>query len=280
MPGMKAKAGIAGMVMVTGYMIITTQPNNEARAASCPDLPKVTWWKTNHEKIVKYVDQRYNGDWESYLTKWRNYRNKMKTIFEKDGTAIVKSRGLRLKGAKLKKHIGDVEKRILVTQCLKQKHGGRLASRNSLDGSSISQARRSLAHMFQVAKEQALQFASKPGIQQVGVSAMPIWVEGSTYGVTGEKLNLEISAKCVGLLPVFRVTNLGDQWPHPGAINIYQTDGRTMVTKKSIRLSTSQNATFKVFEKGKSITGEVGVWIQPSWTNRPFQYDSRITCSS
>ena len=104
MPGMKVKAGIAGMVMIAGSMIITTQPNNEAQAASCPNLPEVSWWKTNHDKIVDYVEQRYKGEWEPYLNKWRDYKNKMRAIYEKNGTAIVKSRGIRLRGASLMHH--------------------------------------------------------------------------------------------------------------------------------------------------------------------------------
>ena len=165
MPGMRAKASIAGMVMLAGTMIMTTQPNNEAQAASCPDLPEVAWWKTNHDKIVDYVEHRYEGKWEPYLDKWRDYRNQMRAIHEKDGTAIVKSRGIRLRGATLKKHISDVEKRILVTQCLQEKHGGRLAASNPADGHSISGAGRSIAGVFRAATQQALQFASLPRSQ-------------------------------------------------------------------------------------------------------------------
>ena len=160
MLGMRVKAGIAGMVIMTGTIIMTTQPSNEAQAASCPDLPEVAWWKTNHDKIVDYVEQRYKGKWEPYLNKWRDYRNKMRTIHEKNGTAIVKSRGIRLRGATLKKHIGDVEKRILVTQCLQKKHGGRVAASNLADDLPTSGARRTLAGVFRAATQHALQFAS------------------------------------------------------------------------------------------------------------------------
>jgi len=162
MPGMRAKASIVGMAVMAGTMIITTQPNNEAQASSCPDLPDVSWWRTNHEKIVKYVDQRYDGAWEPYLDKWRDYRNKMRAIHEKNGTAIVKSRGLRLRGETLEKHIGDVERRIIVTQCLQEKHSGRLAASNRAEGGAIPAAGRSLADVLRAAKQQALQYAGLP----------------------------------------------------------------------------------------------------------------------
>ena len=43
MPGMKVKAGIAGMVMITGAMIMTIQPNNEAQAACSADQRTTTF---------------------------------------------------------------------------------------------------------------------------------------------------------------------------------------------------------------------------------------------
>ena len=192
MPWKKTKAGIAGMVMITGTMIFTTQPNNEAKAASCPDLPKVAWWKTNHDKIVKYVDQRYDGKWEPYLNKWRHYKNKMQAIHAKDGTAIVKSRGIRLKGDNLKKHIGDVEKRILVTQCLQRKHSGRLALSNSTDIPSIVGTRSSLAKIFQALKIQAMRYASPA---EGHVDDGFIGGNKSSPSVTSNLINLEVSAR-------------------------------------------------------------------------------------
>ncbi len=280
MPGMKAQAGIAGMVMLAGTMIMTTQPNYEAQAASCPDLPEVAWWKTNHDKIVDYVEQRYEGKWEPYLDKWRDYRNKMRAIHAKDGTAIVKSRGIRLRGANLEKHIGDVEKRILVTQCLQEKHGGRLAASNPADGHSISGAGSSIAGVFRAATQQALQFASLPRSQIARSTKASFWADETSNGIIHDVLDLKVSATCHGRMPVFTVTNLGDRWPRLGVINIYQTDGRTMVTKRRLKLDTAQQATFNVLKRGRALAGEVGVWIQPSWTDRQFQYDAKITCRS
>ena len=280
MPGIRAMAGIAGLVMLAGTMITTTQPNNEAQAASCPDLPEVAWWKTNHDKIVDYVEQRYRGKWEPYLQKWRDYRNKMRAIHEKDGTAIVKSRGIRLRGATLRKHIGDVEKRILVTQCLQEKHGGRLAAPNPADEYPISGAGRALAGVFRAATRQALQFTSLPGPQTSGSINASLQAEETFNGVIHDILNVEVSATCRGRTPVFKVTNLGDGWPRLGNINIYQTDGRTIVTKRRLKLDTAEQATFNVHTRGRALAGEFGIWIKPSWTDRPFQYDAKITCRS
>lgn len=280
MPGMRVKAGIAGMVMMTGTMIMTTQPNNEAQAASCPDLPEVAWWKTNHDKIVNYVEQRYKGKWEPYLNKWRDYRNKMLAIHEKDGTAIVKSRGIRLRGATLKKHIGDVEKRIIVTQCLQEKHGGRLVASHPAHDYPITGAGRTLAGVFRAAKQQALQFASMPDSQIASSTKASFRVEKTSNGVIRDILDLVVAATCRERTPVFTVTNLGDRWPLQGDVIIYQTDGKAMVTKRRLKLDAAEQATFNVNKRGRPLVGEVGVWIKPSWTERPFKYDAKITCRS
>ncbi len=98
-----------------------------ARAANCPALPNVVWWKTTHVKIVKYVDRKYGGNWHPYIKKWENYKSKMQDILERDGTALVKSRDIRLRGEQLAHHIVQIEQRIVVTRCLQEKFSGQMA---------------------------------------------------------------------------------------------------------------------------------------------------------
>jgi len=159
MPGVKKKATIIGMVMIVGYMLISAVPSNEAQAASCPALPAVAWWETTHDKIVQHVEQHYSGKWDPYIEKWRLYRDKMKTIFDKKGTAIVKSKGVRLKGLSLQNHIFKVEKRILITRCLKKKYGGRLASLNYIRGQDFGLTGDGVAVVYEAAKRQAFYLA-------------------------------------------------------------------------------------------------------------------------
>ena len=87
------------------------------------------------------------------------FRSKMQTILDKEGTAIVKSRGVRLKGASLKKHISNVEKRIRITRCLKLKNSGQSASLNSLGSQKLSLTANGVAIMYQAAKQQAFYLA-------------------------------------------------------------------------------------------------------------------------
>ena len=159
MPGVKNKATIIGIVMIVGYMLISAIPNNEAQAASCPALPEVAWWETTHDKIVQHVEQHYSGKWDPYIEKWKIYRDKMKNIFDKKGTAVVKSKGVRLKGSTLQNHIIKVDKRILITRCLKRKYSGRLASLNYIGAQDFGFASDGVAVVYQAAKRQAFYLA-------------------------------------------------------------------------------------------------------------------------
>lgn len=39
--------------------------------AECAAFPKVPWWSNlSHQSVVRYVDERYSGDWATYTAKW------------------------------------------------------------------------------------------------------------------------------------------------------------------------------------------------------------------
>jgi hypothetical protein len=102
-----------------------------ASADPCPALPQVAWWDTTPEKIVAYVEAAYHGDWDRYIAKWEAYRSQMDAIYAKNGAAVVRSRDLKLEGDSLAQHIRDIEQRLLVTYCLKDHYGGRMAQTNA-----------------------------------------------------------------------------------------------------------------------------------------------------
>jgi hypothetical protein len=122
-------------IFLVGIIIITFDTKSETRAqqsieaklASCPNLPNVSWWKTTRIKIVNYVDLKYRGNWVPYIQKWETYKQKMQGILASNGTALVKSRNIRLYGDKLAFHIKEIERRLEVTKCLKDKFSGQLA---------------------------------------------------------------------------------------------------------------------------------------------------------
>ena len=125
-------------VVFVGIIVITldtraetpAQKAIEAKIAGCPDLPDVTWWRTTRIKIVNYVDLKYRGNWVPYIQKWEAYKQKMQGILASNGTALVKSRNIRLHGDNLASHIQEIERRLDVTKCLKRKFSGQLAYSN------------------------------------------------------------------------------------------------------------------------------------------------------
>ena len=126
------------IIFFIGIIIITldtradtrAQQAIEAKMAGCPDLPDVAWWRTTRIKIVNYVDLKYRGNWVPYIQKWEDYKQKMQGILASNGTALVKSRNIRLEGDNLASHIQEIERRLDVTKCLKRKFSGQLAYNN------------------------------------------------------------------------------------------------------------------------------------------------------
>ena len=78
--------------------------------------------------------------------------------------------------------------------------------------------------------------------------------------------------------PAFQVTNLGDRWPRLGEISIYRTDTKSMLTQRRVRMINSQQLLFKVPNEQAKDAGEVGIFIEPSWYDRPFAYDAKLKC--
>jgi hypothetical protein len=257
-----------GFALIAGLTTISHQAaqaedsslaNMEAKAANCPALPNVLWWKTTHVKIVKYVDRKYRGNWTPYIQKWINYKKKMQGILESDGTALVKSRDIRLRGDELAAHILEIEQRLIVTRCLQSKFSGQLAS-NGTGGSSGTDN-------------------IDPNIRQASLAPRPATpMQDQFTSINEARLDVEVTARCDGDTPTFQVTNLGALWPRLAAISIHRTDGNALVSKRRMKLANSQQATFKVRKRGKALRGEIGIFVQPSWAKRPFRYDTKIRC--
>jgi len=126
--------GVIGVILalVSSEVQAGTSPRAalEAKAATCPELPNVTWWKTTRVKIVRYVDFKYKGNWAPYIQKWQDYKEKMQRILDNNGLALVKSRNIRLQGDELAFHISEIDRRLAVTRCLEGIFSGQLAENN------------------------------------------------------------------------------------------------------------------------------------------------------
>jgi len=89
--------------------------------ANCAPSPKYNLWKElSHEFIQHYVDDKYDGDWDAYLSKLEGYETQLRDIHDKGRGAVItwRSKKIRLKGAKLAKFLELVEQRLTITRCL------------------------------------------------------------------------------------------------------------------------------------------------------------------
>lgn len=93
----------------------------------------------------------------------------------------------------------------------------------------------------------------------------------------GDRVRLAVTASCDGGFALFTVVNEGELWAQMSKISVYRTDGRVLVSQRSIRMTKGQRMSFKV--KGSPASPvELGIWIEPSWYQRDFAYDAKIVC--
>jgi len=96
--------------------------------------------------------------------------------------------------------------------------------------------------------------------------------------VPDDSLDMKVTVKCQGGDAVFMIVNQGKAWPEPGTISVYWTGVTRLVHERRMRLGAGQRFTFRV----PGVAGdsfEFGLWVNPSWFKREFDYDARIKCS-
>lgn len=97
--------------------VLATVPG--AALAECPSYPDVSWWgEMNHDKAIRYVDKKHDGDWTPYMAKWRRQLTRLEKIQAKGGSVVFKKKGVRLKGKALDDYVLKVKERVTVNNCL------------------------------------------------------------------------------------------------------------------------------------------------------------------
>jgi hypothetical protein len=251
---------LIGLVLLSTSFISFSTPSF-AQGAKCDDLPKVEWWSGTHEKVIATVKRRYQGNWKKYISRWESYLGRMEKLHNAGATAVVKSRGLKIRGKQLANHITDINSRISVLNCLKKNQ----EVRNSKD----EQFEKEIANFNTAAGGKTPQKFQAPEVQHNTTEVAAI---------TGKQLDIEVTAKCDKDSALFQITNLGDKWPRLGEINIYRVKGNSLLSKRRVRMGNSQQATFRIRKRGGGSYGTVGIWVSPSWVKRAFAYDAKITC--
>ncbi len=115
-------------------------------------------------------------------------------------------------------------------------------------------------------------FATAAGGGKIGVKELMI-----DDGVSGGKIDVEIKVYCEPGRSVFQVWNKGKRWPKTAMVGVYEVPDNTTVSMRRIRLAIGQKMTFKVRNAGNGGKA-VALWVDPSWTDRPFGYDAKLSC--
>lgn len=260
--------------------VLSTGPVSAAEtetASSCGQLPNVAWWSKSHQKVKKFVDTRHRGDWDSYVEKWSKYQNRMQEVYARQGTALIKSRDLRLEGETLAAHIKDIGTRLAVIKCLAEEAETaeiqKLANLDTAAGGNFETASR---EDTPGGPSGGLPAASDRDNQRFALlssdgSDSPGRQEESAYKV-------EINAHCLDDgTRVFEVTNIGAEWPKRAAVSIYEVERMKVVSKRVMRLAQNQRMTFRL-PKTYGDQKELVAWVQPTWMLRDFRYDAKLLC--
>lgn len=102
-----------------------TPPTIEPSEESCGDIPKVPWWgNVSHDSITAYVNNKNDGDWDGYISKWERQLSKLRDIQSRGAAVITPILGTRMYGPALSKYISKFERRLEVNRCLAAKTTG------------------------------------------------------------------------------------------------------------------------------------------------------------
>ncbi|MBO6521267.1 MAG: hypothetical protein JJ900_10125 [Rhodospirillales bacterium] len=93
----------------------------------------------------------------------------------------------------------------------------------------------------------------------------------------GGNVNVEVISACIDGVASFKVVNQGEKWPELGKLRVYQiSNGQAReLTARTMRFAEGQQASFRMKSQDNS---SIGLFVEPSWYDRPFQYDAEVSC--
>ncbi len=103
------------------------------------------------------------------------------------------------------------------------------------------------------------------------------FVGGPASGADPDILKLDINAKCLNGVALFRIVNTGNRWPDSAMFNVYRAIDRTLINRRRLRMAKNQQASFRV-SKGTHPGEELAIYVDPGWYRRQFRFDGKITC--
>jgi hypothetical protein len=110
---------------------------------------------------------------------------------------------------------------------------------------------------------------SRPGAE---IHSVDLMAQAGTQPV-----NVEVVTACVQGAATFKIINKGEAWPRMGTLNIVRVTegGMEPMAQRKMRFAAGQGASFRF----KHAEGDrIGLFVQPSWYERPFAFDAEVRC--
>jgi hypothetical protein len=219
--------------------------------AACKVFPDYKLWNTlTHDRAISYVDRKLKGDWSPYIGHLRKQISNIEKIIASGKSARLKHKGkvAVLTGENLEEYLQVSHARLDVVQCLA----------NEQDVAKLDK------------------FATAAGDEaedkEIAVSTKPV-APGSA------RVKLAVSTSCSNGVSKFRIKNEGADWPKSSSFSLFRIEGakKYPVSARRMRLKRGQIASFSV-KKSRNPSGQLGLFVGPTWYERAFAYDATLTC--
>ncbi|MGB0671728.1 MAG: hypothetical protein ACPGNT_09545 [Rhodospirillales bacterium] len=115
------------------------------------------------------------------------------------------------------------------------------------------------------------------GFLAAGIMGASQAVQAQQASPYGDDIRLEIVVFCSEDAAEFRVQNMGGTWPKSAKFQLLRVQDQTVLSTRQLRLSEGQKASFKI-KNSKGGKDNIGMFIDPSWYVRAFQYDATVDC--
>lgn len=221
--------------------------------ALCAQFPNSEFGITlTHERAKKYVNQKLDGNWTPYISHLEKQLQSVNDIVRQGKSARVKRNGesVVLNGNQLKDYVEMSRARLEVVRCLASER------RNMRSASAYT-----------------------PPIESDEEPIMEVQPRRPDSAELASRVELEVSTVCSNGISKFRVKNRGADWSSASSFSIYRIEdnNKYRVSSRRMRLKNGQVVSFTV-KKSHNPSGSLGLFVDPAWYARPFNYDATLTC--
>jgi hypothetical protein len=233
--------------------------------SSCGTVPSLKiWGGITNAQITQYIDEKLNGDWQRYVDHLQKQLDSVQSIHQRDGAVLIHYKGepMRIYGKNLDTYVAASIKRLTVVSCLADEHAA-LQAASLADFATAAGGATDEAREVEIPGGQSLSMLQKASVASVG-SGM---------------VRLDVTTACENGETVFKVHNRGEDWPKASIFGIYRLggDNQQVVSSRRMRLKADQTSTFRI-DANKNPTGQLGLFVDPSWYKRGFAYDATVRC--